>query len=106
MIIAATHGVLSEPASQRLADCGAREVIVTNTLPIGDDSRFDQLTAPSIAPLLASTIRAVFDNGSVTELFDGSAYVPLTTTTRSAAPRVRRWTCRATTASSRRSCST
>lgn len=40
VIIAATHGVLSDPAAQRLASCGAREVIVTNTLPIGEDKRF------------------------------------------------------------------
>ena len=73
VIIAATHGVLSDPAPQRLADCGAREVIVTNTLPIGEDKQFPQLTVLSIAPLLASTIRAVFENGSVTGLFDGSA---------------------------------
>ncbi|OLO99627.1 ribose-phosphate pyrophosphokinase [Mycolicibacterium porcinum] len=73
VIIAATHGVLSDPAAQRLAECGAREVIVTNTLPITDDKKFPQLTVLSIAPLLASTIRAVFENGSVTGLFDGSA---------------------------------
>jgi ribose-phosphate pyrophosphokinase len=73
VIIAATHGVLSDPAPRRLAECGAREVIVTNTLPIGEDKRFAQLTVLSIAPLLASTIRAVFDNGSVTGLFDGDA---------------------------------
>jgi ribose-phosphate pyrophosphokinase len=73
VIIAATHGVLSDPAAQRLADCGAREVIVTNTLPIGEEKRFPTLTVLSIAPLLANTIRAVFDNGSVTSLFDGSA---------------------------------
>lgn len=73
VIIAATHGVLSDPAAQRLASCGAREVIVTNTLPIGEDKRFPQLTVLSIAPLLASTIRAVFENGSVTGLFDGDA---------------------------------
>jgi ribose-phosphate pyrophosphokinase len=73
VIIAATHGVLSDPAAQRLADCGACEVIVTNTLPIGEDKQFPQLTVLSIAPLLANTIRAVFDNGSVTSLFDGSA---------------------------------
>ena len=73
MIIAATHGVLSDPAAERLAACGAREVIVTNTLPIGEDKRFPQLTVLSIAPLLASTIRAVFENGSVTGLFDGDA---------------------------------
>ncbi len=58
VIIAATHGVLSDPAAQRLADCGAREVIVTNTLPIGEEKRFPQLTVLSIAPLLANTIRA------------------------------------------------
>jgi ribose-phosphate pyrophosphokinase len=73
VIITATNGVLSEPASQRLAECGAREVIVTNTLPVGEDKLFPQLTVLSIAPLLASTIRAVFENGSVTGLFDGSA---------------------------------
>ena len=73
VIIAATHGVLSDPAPQRLAGCGAREVIVTNTLPIGEEKQFPQLTVLSIAPLLADTIRAVFENGSVTGLFDGSA---------------------------------
>jgi ribose-phosphate pyrophosphokinase len=73
VIIAATHGVLSGPAPERLASCGACEVIVTNTLPIGDEKRFPQLTVLSIAPLLASTIRAVFENGSVTGLFDGEA---------------------------------
>ena len=66
------RAVRSRPP-QRLADCGAREVIVTNTLPIGEDKQFPQLTVLSIAPLLASTIRAVFENGSVTGLFDGSA---------------------------------
>jgi ribose-phosphate pyrophosphokinase len=65
--------VLSSPASERLAACGASEVIVTNTLPITEDKQFPQLTVLSIAPLLASTIRAVFDNGSVTGLFDGDA---------------------------------
>ncbi len=73
VIIAATHGVLSDPAAERLAACGAREVIVTNTLPIDDSKRFAQLTVLSIAPLLASTIREVFENGSVTSLFDGDA---------------------------------
>src|SRR5881227_3462357 len=49
VIIAATHGVLSDPAPQRLAECGAREVIVTNTLPIGEEKHFPQLTVLSIA---------------------------------------------------------
>ncbi|QDQ97075.1 ribose-phosphate diphosphokinase [Tomitella fengzijianii] len=73
VIIAATHGVLSDPAAERLANCGAREVIVTDTLPINGDKQFDNLTVLSIAPLLARTIREVFDNGSVTSLFNGIA---------------------------------
>lgn len=73
VIIAATHGVLSDPAAQRLSECGAREVVVTDTLPISADKRFDKLTVLSIAPLLARAIREVFDDGSVTSLFEGNA---------------------------------
>ncbi|MBF6210669.1 ribose-phosphate diphosphokinase [Nocardia puris] len=73
VVIAATHGVLSAPAAERLAGCGAREVVVTNTLPITEDKKFPQLTVLSIAPLLARTIREVFENGSVTGLFNGNA---------------------------------
>jgi ribose-phosphate pyrophosphokinase len=73
VIIASTHGVLSGPAKERLSGCGAREVVVTNTLPIPEDKRFPQLTVLSIAPLLARAIHEVFDDGSVTSLFDGNA---------------------------------
>jgi ribose-phosphate pyrophosphokinase len=73
VIVAATHGVLSDPAAQRLSECGAREVIVTDTLPIPSDKQFPQLTILPIAPLLARAIREVFDDGSVTSLFDGVA---------------------------------
>jgi ribose-phosphate pyrophosphokinase len=73
IIVAATHGVLSDPAAQRLQECGAREVIVTDTLPIPEERRFDKLTVLSIAPLLGRAIREVFDDGSVTSLFDGVA---------------------------------
>ena len=71
VIVAATHGVLSGPASDRLKNSGATEVVMTNTLPIPDDRRFDKLTVLSIAPLLARAIREVFEDGSVTSLFDG-----------------------------------
>jgi ribose-phosphate pyrophosphokinase len=73
VIVAATHGVLSDPAVDRLSQCGAREIIITDTLPIADDRRFEQLTVLSIAPLIARAIREVFDDGSVTSLFDGQA---------------------------------
>jgi ribose-phosphate pyrophosphokinase len=73
VVVAATHGVLSGPAFKRLADCGAREVIFTNTLPIPDNKRFPGMTVLSIAPLLARAIQQVFEDGSVTSLFDGNA---------------------------------
>ena len=73
VIVAATHGVLSDPAAQRLSGCGAREVVVTDTLPIDDDRVFDKLTVLSIAPLIARAIREVFDDGSVTSLFEGAS---------------------------------
>ena len=71
VIVAATHGVLSDPAQVELTRCGAREVVVTDTLPISEERRFGELTVLSIAPLLARAIREVFDDGSVTSLFDG-----------------------------------
>jgi ribose-phosphate pyrophosphokinase len=73
VVLAATHGVLSGSASEVLAACGAREVIFTNTLPIPDDKRFPGMTVLSIAPLLARAIQEVFEDGSVTSLFDGNA---------------------------------
>ena len=73
VVVAATHGILSGSASEKLAACGACEVVFTDTLPIADEKRFPQMTVLSIAPLLAEAIRQVFDDGSVTKLFDGEA---------------------------------
>ncbi len=73
VIVAATHGVLSDPAAQRLSECGAREVVITDTLPITPDKQFDKLTVLPIAPLLARAIKEVFEDGSVTSLFDGNS---------------------------------
>ncbi len=71
VIVAATHGVFSGPAVERLRDCKASEVVITNTLPISDEQKFEGLTVLSIAPLIARAIREVFEDGSVTSLFDG-----------------------------------
>jgi len=73
VVIAATHGVLSGPAVERLSTCGATEVVFTDTLPIAEEKRFPGMTVLSIAPLLAEAIHQVFDDGSVTSLFDGNA---------------------------------
>jgi ribose-phosphate pyrophosphokinase len=71
VIIAATHAVFSDPAVQRLSSCGALEVVVTDTLPVPPEHQFQNLTVLSIAPLIARAIQEVFEDGSVTSLFDG-----------------------------------
>ena len=71
VIVAATHGILSKPASERLRDAPISEVVVTNTLPIPEDQRFDKLTILSIAPILARAVYEVFTDGSVTRMFEG-----------------------------------
>ncbi|MBA4608118.1 MULTISPECIES: ribose-phosphate diphosphokinase [Aeromicrobium] len=69
VVIAATHAVFSGEAIDKLKNSVATEVIVTNTLPLADEHRFDKLTVLSIAPLLAQAVSAVFEDGSVTSLF-------------------------------------
>ena len=73
VIAVATHPVLSGPAVDRLKNSQISEVVVTNTLPVPTECQFDKLTVLSIAPLLARAIGEVFDDGSVTSLFDGNA---------------------------------
>jgi ribose-phosphate pyrophosphokinase len=71
ILVATTHALLSDPATERLKNSRISEVIVTNTLPLTPEKRLDKLTVLSIAPLLARAIREVFDDGSVTTLFGG-----------------------------------
>ena len=71
VLVAATHAVLSGPAVERLKSSKVAEVVITNTLPTSDANKFDKLTILSIAPLLARAIKEVFEDGSVTSLFDG-----------------------------------
>jgi ribose-phosphate pyrophosphokinase len=73
VLVAATHPVLSGPAVDRLKNSSIREVIVTDTLPIPAERRFESLTVLPIAPLIGRAIREVFEDGSVTSLFDGNA---------------------------------
>ncbi|MCW2777590.1 MAG: prs, partial [Frankiales bacterium] len=73
VIVTATHGVLSGPAIDRLRASRVSETVITDTLPIADEKRFEGLTVLSIAPLLGRAITEVFEDGSVTSLFDGAA---------------------------------
>jgi ribose-phosphate pyrophosphokinase len=73
VVIVATHAILSGPAVDRLKNCRASEVIVTNTVPVPTEHQFDKLVTLSIAPLISRAIREVFEDGSVTSLFEGRA---------------------------------
>ncbi|HVF54224.1 MAG TPA: ribose-phosphate diphosphokinase [Actinomycetota bacterium] len=71
VLAAATHAVLSDPAIDRIKNSVIRQVVVTNTLPISSDKEIDKLVVLSIAPTIAQTIKAVFEDESVSGLFHG-----------------------------------
>jgi len=73
VVVAATHAVFSPPAIELLQSECINSVVVTDTLPIPQDKRWDRLTVLPIAPLIARAIHEVFDDGSVTSMFDGAA---------------------------------
>jgi ribose-phosphate pyrophosphokinase len=73
VVVAATHAVFSDPAVELLQSDVIDSVVVTDTLPLPEHKRWDKLTVLPIAPLLASAIREVFTDGSVTSMFDGAA---------------------------------
>ena len=73
VVVAATHAVFSHPALELLQNPAISEVVVTDTLPIPMEKRFPTLTVLPIAPLLARAIHEVFDEGSVTSMFEGAA---------------------------------
>ncbi|MDR3116874.1 MAG: ribose-phosphate diphosphokinase, partial [Bifidobacteriaceae bacterium] len=68
--VVGTHAVFSTPAVERLEKCGAEKVIVTNSLPIPKEKRFDKLEIVSVAPILAKALKAIFAEKSVASLFD------------------------------------
>jgi ribose-phosphate pyrophosphokinase len=73
VVVAATHAVFSNPATEILQSESIDHVVVTDTLPVPEEKRWDRLTVLPIAPLLARAIHEVFEDGSVTSMFDGAA---------------------------------
>ena len=67
----ATHGVLSDPAVSRLQNSPISRVVLTNTLPLPPDKQFAKVEVLSVAKIIADALSAVFDETSVSELFDG-----------------------------------
>ncbi|MCH6160714.1 ribose-phosphate diphosphokinase [Streptomyces marispadix] len=73
VIVTATHGVLSGPAADRLKNSKVSEFVFTNTLPTPGEQDLDKITVLSMAPTIARAVREVFEDGSVTSLFDEQA---------------------------------
>lgn len=70
--VLATHGILSDPAISRLRTAPFSEIVITNSLPVSKEAlSLPNLTVLSIAPILAGTIEAIFNDSSVSEIFKG-----------------------------------
>jgi ribose-phosphate pyrophosphokinase len=70
--VLATHGLFSGPAIDRLKNAPIEKVVITNTIPLPEDRRFDKLEVVSVAGILAQAVRAVFEDTSVSEIFGGT----------------------------------
>ena len=71
VLCATTHAVFSGPAVDRLKNSPFSRVIVTDTVPLPDSKRFDKLEVLSAAGILADALESVFEDTSVSEIFDG-----------------------------------
>jgi ribose-phosphate pyrophosphokinase len=67
----ASHGVLSGPAIDRLKNAPLDRIVLTNTLPLPSEKQIDKIEVLSVAPLIAEALGAVFDDTSVSDIFDG-----------------------------------
>jgi len=72
VMAAVTHGVLTDPASERIANSNIQELIVTNTIPLPASCKLPNVTQLSVAPLLGEAIMRIFHQVSVSSLFDNN----------------------------------
>jgi ribose-phosphate pyrophosphokinase len=62
---AATHGVLSGPAIERLAESPIRQVVITDTIPLPPRKHLDKITQLSVASLIGETIQRIHTGTTV-----------------------------------------
>ncbi|MEL6892216.1 MAG: ribose-phosphate diphosphokinase [Actinomycetota bacterium] len=67
----ATHGLLSGPAVDRLKNAPIDRIVLTNSLPLPPEKQLPNVEVLSVAPLIAEALGAVFDDTSVSDIFDG-----------------------------------
>jgi ribose-phosphate pyrophosphokinase len=68
--VTATHGIFSAPAYERIEAAPIKELVVTNTIPVPEDKQHGKIRVLSVAPLFAHAVQNVFNDESVSELFD------------------------------------
>ncbi|WP_050749658.1 ribose-phosphate diphosphokinase [Slackia heliotrinireducens] len=66
----ATHGIFSGPAYDRIENSIIEEVVVSNTIPVPLERQTGKIKVLSVAPLLAKTMKAAYENGSISALFN------------------------------------
>ena len=66
---AATHGVLSGPAIERIADSPIKELVLLDTVPVTGERKLDKMTILSVAPLFAEAIERIYEDKPVSPMF-------------------------------------
>jgi len=65
-----THPVFSDPATQRIASCPVKEVVVTDTVPVKNEKKLDKVMVLPIAPLLGEAIHRIHTGLSIGAMFE------------------------------------
>ncbi len=68
--VTATHGIFSPPAYERIENSPIIELVVTNTIPVPEERQHGKIRVLSVAPLFGHAVQNVFNDESVSELFD------------------------------------
>ena len=68
--LAATHGVLCDPAIENLRKAPIDSLVITNTIPLPLEKRLDSIQVLTVAPLLAEAIRRIHSNKSISQMFN------------------------------------
>lgn len=64
-----SHGILTDPAVQRIQDSCIKELVITNTIPLDPKKKCSKIVSISLAPMLAEFIEAIHENKPVSKLF-------------------------------------
>lgn len=67
---AATHGVLSGPAIERIENSSLEKFVITDTIELPEEKKIDKIDVVSVAPIFASAIRRINTSASVSEMFE------------------------------------